>query len=131
MRGCIGTLAASEPIPQAIANAAISAGARDPRFEPVSLRELSECDIEISILGPLTRVRSMDEIVAGRHGLVVEKDGRRGLLLPQVAQKYGWTAREFLRQTYAKAGLAPSEEIGSASVQAFEAIVFGELDDIR
>ena len=64
----------------------------------------------------------------GRHGLVVESNGRRGLLLPQVATEWGWTRDEFLRQTCLKAGLAPDAWRQGAQLFTFEAEIFGELD---
>ena len=66
-----------------------------------------------------------DAFSVGEHGLVVEEGGRRGLLLPQVATEWGWTAEQFLRQTCVKAGLPPDAWRRGARLFRFEAEVFG------
>jgi AmmeMemoRadiSam system protein A len=128
LRGCIGTLTADKPLFSAVATAAISAGVHDPRFPSVTIDELEDCEIEISVLGPFAPIASVDEIEVGQHGLLLESDFHRGLLLPQVASRYNWTPVEFLRQTFIKAGLEPSDTIGAAKVSAFGACVFDEGD---
>jgi uncharacterized protein (TIGR00296 family) len=94
----------------------------------MSADELPESSIELSVLGPLEDVDPFDEgaIVIGRHGLVVEHGGRRGLLLPQVAVEWAWTAEQFLRQTCLKAGLAADAWQIGATVYRFDAEVFGD-----
>ena len=67
----------------------MSAARDDYRFRPVTPDELHELDIEISVLGPMQPVNTVEEIQIGRHGLLAESDRRRGLLLPQVAVEYG------------------------------------------
>ncbi|MCX7012453.1 MAG: AmmeMemoRadiSam system protein A [Candidatus Sumerlaeota bacterium] len=128
LRGCIGTLAADRPLYRAVASCALSAGLHDPRFDPLTTGELADCEIDISVLGPFTRIESVDDIEVGRHGLLVETDYHRGLLLPQVATQYGWDATQFLRQTYVKAGLPPQVHVRDAAVSTFTAWVFSEKD---
>jgi uncharacterized protein (TIGR00296 family) len=67
-----------------------------------------------------------EAIVPGRHGLIVTQGSRRGLLLPQVAEEYGWDALTFLAQTCVKAGLAADAWKTGATIEAFTAEVFGE-----
>jgi uncharacterized protein (TIGR00296 family) len=81
--------------------------------------------VEISVLGPLERVGAIAEIVVGRHGLLVEHNRRRGLLLPQVATDYRWTAEVFVEQTCLKAGLLRDGWQRGATLWRFEAEVFG------
>jgi AmmeMemoRadiSam system protein A len=128
LRGCIGTLASDKPLFRSVASMAISAGARDPRFPAVSAEELERCDFEVSALGFLRHVESLEEIHVNRHGLLIEAGPKRGILLPQVARKHGWSARELLRQTHIKAGLEPSEDLEGKDVFVFSACVFGEND---
>ncbi len=128
LRGCIGTLASDKPLFRSVASMAISAGARDPRFPPITEEELERCDFEISALGPFQHVESIEEIHPNRHGLLVEAGPRRGILLPQVAQKHSWSARELLKQTHIKAGLEPSEDFKGKDIFTFSACVFGEND---
>ena len=62
----------------------------------------------------------------GRHGLLVERDRLRGLLLPQVATEWGWDRETFLAQTCHKAGLPQDAWRHGAKIWRFEAEVFGE-----
>ncbi|MEP6593741.1 MAG: AMMECR1 domain-containing protein, partial [Acidobacteriota bacterium] len=82
----------------------------------------------VSVLGPLEPIdpAQPDAITIGRHGLVAEQGARRGLLLPQVATEWGWTAAQFLRQTCVKAGLPPDAWQHGARIFRFDAEVFGE-----
>ena len=105
LRGCIGYVHAVRPLSEAIAHCAASAATGDPRFPPVTARELSEVRIEISVLSPLRPAADPDEIQVGVHGLHISKDDHHGLLLPQVASELGWDRETFLRQVCVKAGL--------------------------
>ena len=89
LRGCIGTLEPREPLAAAVRSAAISAATQDPRFPPVTAAEIPELEIEISVLSPLRRVESADEIEVGKHGVVVAAGMRRGVFLPQSAHRAG------------------------------------------
>jgi AmmeMemoRadiSam system protein A len=128
LRGCLGTLECREGLAQEVARCARESSTLDPRFAPVSLDELAEISIEISILGPLEEIDPAVEnaFLIGRHGLVVEHGHRRGLLLPQVATEWGWTREQFLRQTCRKASLADDAWQRGARVFRFDAHVFGE-----
>ncbi|MFQ5600590.1 MAG: AmmeMemoRadiSam system protein B [Candidatus Krumholzibacteriia bacterium] len=128
LRGCIGNMVAGGPLYESVVQNAVSA-CQDPRFvrNPVSAEELDELHIEISYLTPMRRVAGANEIVVGRHGLLIALGARRGVLLPQVAYERGWTREEFLAQTCHKAGL-PSDawRRPEAELYSFEAEVFGE-----
>jgi AmmeMemoRadiSam system protein A len=126
LRGCIGQPYGDRPLAETVGRCAIAAATEDPRFPPVTADELDQCDLEVSVLGPVTPVARPDEIVVGRHGLIVEQHGRRGLLLPQVASEYGWDRETFLAQTCAKAGLPRDAWKTGARLFRFEAEVFGE-----
>jgi AmmeMemoRadiSam system protein A len=127
LRGCIGQLTADRDLWRTVQHCAISAASEDSRFSPVEKEELSSLVIEISVLTPLRPAAHPDDIEVGRHGLLIAKGERRGLLLPQVARQYGWDRETFLAQTCRKAGLAedcwrePATEI-----HIFEAEVFSE-----
>ena len=126
LRGCIGHVEADEPLGVVIARCAVAAGSTDPRFPPVGADELTEIDIEISILSPLEPVARLEEIEIGKHGLVVEMGWHRGLLLPQVATEWKWDRAAFVAETCRKAGLAPDAFERGAKLWRFEAEVFGE-----
>src|ERR1700730_3703285 len=95
LRGCIGHVGADEPIGRVIPRCAVSAGTADPRFAPLTRAELRSIEVEISLLGFFEQVTSPQEVEIGRHGLVVEMNHRRGLLLPQVATERGWDPETF------------------------------------
>jgi AmmeMemoRadiSam system protein A len=127
LRGCIGYTEADRPLADLVGRFAIAAATQDPRFPAVTAAELGECDIEVSVLGPMEPVADPSEIVVGRHGLVVEQSWHRGLLLPQVATEYGWDRETFLAHTCMKAGLPRDAWKTGARLFQFEADVFGEL----
>lgn len=126
LRGCIGHIEADQPLGLTVARCAVAACSADPRFPSVTARELGEIDLELSLLGPLVSVVSPDEVEIGRHGLVIEKGGHRGLLLPQVATEWGWDRETFLAHTCQKAGLPHDAWKQGAKLWKFEAEVFGE-----
>src|SRR4051812_19055735 len=128
LRGCIGTLECSRPLAEEVARVAVCAAREDPRFEPVQPAELADIDVEVSVLGPLEEIDPFDPeaIVIGRHGLVVERGYRRGLLLPQVATELGWDRETFLAHTCTKAGLPADAWRHGAKVYRFAADVFGD-----
>lgn len=130
LRGCIGYTVAAQPLYQTVSECAVQAAVGDRRFPPVTSSELSELEIEISVLTPLQVVESLDEIEVGRDGLMISMGNRRGLLLPQVATDYGWSRTEFLQQTCRKAGLPPDTYLSTnATIYRFQAIVFGEEEE--
>ncbi len=100
LRGCIGNMTARGPLYEAVIQNAISA-CQDRRFarNPVTAQELDDLHIEISYLTPMRQVENTDEIIVGRHGLLISFVAQRGVLLPQVAYERGWTREEFLAQT--------------------------------
>ena len=126
LRGCIGHVEADEPLGLVITRCAIAACSTDPRFPAVTVSELPELDLELSLLGPLEPMTSADEIVIGRHGLVVQQGWHRGLLLPQVATEWSWDREAFLSHTCHKAGLPMDAWKKGAKIWRFEAEVFGE-----
>jgi AmmeMemoRadiSam system protein A len=119
LRGCIGYVHAIRPLADAIAHCAASAATGDPRFPPVTASELSDIQIEISVLSPLRRAADPGEIQVGVHGLHISKGAHHGLLLPQVASEHGWDRETFLRQVCVKAGLPQDAWRRGADLQVF------------
>ena len=105
LRGCIGSLVADKPLGLAVASAGASAAVRDPRFLPVTEGELPAIHIDVSVLGPAVPLRDPMAFRPGIDGIIVARDGRRALLLPEVATDLGWGAREMLDAVCEKAGL--------------------------
>ena len=125
LRGCIGYLSPLRSLFQTVVETARAAAFDDPRFPPVTPEEAAELKIEISVLSPLHPI-SPEEIVVGKHGLVVTMAHHRGLLLPQVPVEWAWDRETFLAQTCLKAGLPSLAWQQGAQLQAFTAEVFGE-----
>jgi uncharacterized protein (TIGR00296 family) len=109
-----------------VANLVIASAVDDSRFSPVGLEEVSNLRIEISVLTPLQRIRP-EEVSVGRHGLMITRDDGSGLLLPDVAVRYGWDREEFLRGVCSKAGLPETAWRGDdVELYAFETESWGE-----
>lgn len=126
LRGCIGHLEHHDLLVQVVSRCAVAACSEDPRFPAVSLSELAELSLEISLLGPLEPIAGAPDVEIGRHGLVVKQGWHRGLLLPQVATEWGWDREQFLAQTCRKAGLPMDAWKLGATLWRFEAEVFSE-----
>ena len=86
LRGCIGTIAPTRSsLAKEICANAISAGTRDPRFSPVRADELSELVYDVDVLTAPERIASKADLDPSRYGVIVStRDGRRGLLLPDL-----------------------------------------------
>jgi len=125
LRGCIGHVIARKPLIEAVSEMAEAAAFQDPRFTPVRRDELGDLKIEISVLTPLQKIQSPEEIEVGKHGLIIKQGGSMGLLLPQVATEYGWDRTAFLENTCRKAGLPRNAwKEKDAEIFVFSADVF-------
>lgn len=128
LRGCIGHMQADLAVCDAVTRSAVAAATADPRFSPVTLDELSSLVLEVSVLGPFHPIRPED-VEVGTHGLYIRYEGHGGVLLPQVAQTYGWDRETFLAHTCRKAGLPPSTwRKPDCEILGFTARVFGDED---
>jgi len=127
LRGCIGYVIPQHSLFLTVAETARAAAFDDPRFPPVSAEEAPVLRVEISVLSPLVPIQP-DQVVVGRHGLMITKGHHRGLLLPQVPVEWGWDRETFLAQTCHKAGLPPDAWMQDAEIQGFTAEVIGEDD---
>jgi AmmeMemoRadiSam system protein A len=126
LRGCIGRFDASEPLYKVVQEMAIASSTQDSRFSPVESDEIPGLEIEISVLTPMRRIGSIDEIELGKHGIYIKKGNRSGTFLPQVATETGWTKEEFLGHcAQDKAGIG-WDEWKNAELYVYEALVFGE-----
>jgi uncharacterized protein (TIGR00296 family) len=133
LRGCIGHPMPTMPLIDALVDSAVSSATRDPRFPPVELDELSEVEIEVSVLSKpeLIKVKHPREypnfIVIGKDGLIVERGWYAGLLLPQVPVECGWDSEEFLSHACMKAGLTPDAWLDKdVKISKFSAQLFKE-----
>lgn len=131
LRGCIGHPYPDSPLKYAITDSAISAGFRDPRFPPVHIDEMMRVVVEVTILTPPEKIEVLPKelpgkIEIGRHGLIVKKGYRQGLLLPQVAPENEMDEIDFLSHTCLKAGLEHDAWLTGAEVFCFEGQIFAE-----
>jgi AmmeMemoRadiSam system protein A len=125
LRGCIGYIEGRGPLHKTIEEMAEAAAFRDPRFTPMTEKELPDLDIEISVLTPLRKITDVREIEVGKHGIYIKKGWLSGLLLPQVATEYGWDSETFLEQTCTKAGLpTKSWKEKDTEIYVFSADIF-------
>ena len=128
LRGCIGTFQGEGPLYLTVADIAIGAASRDPRFAPLRMDDVPRTEIELSVLSPLRPI-APEDVEVGKHGLLVTQGRSRGTLLPQVATQYGWSREEFLDQVCLKAGLPASAwKDPDCHLAAFTAEVFSESD---
>lgn len=130
LRGCIGVIESLDSLRETIPHCARTAAFHDPRFPPLQAGELHALQIEISVLSRISPI-NLEEIVIGRHGLLVSTKETRGLLLPRVAIENRLSPEGFLEQTCCKAGL-PRTAWREPYVQlfAFTCEVFREDSDI-
>jgi len=125
LRGCIGRIVDEQPLFQTIAHMAQAAAFEDPRFPPLTEAEFAALEVEISILGPITRCHDPAAIEVGRHGLIMRQGMRQGLLLPQVPVEWCWDRETFLAHTCQKACLSPNAWTHpDTEIYCFEAEVF-------
>lgn len=129
LRGCIGYITPMKPLAETVEEMSYAAAFRDMRFPPVKKDEVEQLTIEVSVLSPVRQIDDPGVIEVGRHGIILSSGGRSGLLLPQVAEEYGWDRETFLDQTCLKAGLPPGAwKDGGTKVEIFSAEVFSEED---
>jgi MEMO1 family protein len=131
LRGCVGYIVGRLPLAETIVANAINAGFRDRRFPTLKKQELADLHIEISVMSPLKLVTDpLREIEVGRHGILMRKDGRQGVFLPQVPVEQGWDLKAYLENICYKAGIRDKNAWKRGAVfHTFEAIVFGEKEE--
>ena len=128
LRGCVGLPGRSLSLGETIVQSAVSAARNDLRFTAIGAGELSEVEIEISVLSEPEAI-APGAIEAGTHGLLVIRGSHRGLLLPQVAVERSWPALRFLEETCRKAGLEPDAwRHPETELLAFTVEIFSERE---
>jgi AmmeMemoRadiSam system protein A len=127
LRGCIGSFEPQGSLARTVAEMAVAAASRDPRFSPLRADEVAELSLSVSVLGPRRPLPDPRAVRVGVDGLSVKSGWHRGVLLPRVAVEQGWDAETFLKHVCLKAGLHARawEEPGTA-LETFQADEFGE-----
>lgn len=133
LRGCIGYPEPVKPLAQAVIEVAISAATGDPRFPQVTILEMENIQVEVSVLTKpeLIQVTKpaeyLEKVEVGKDGLIVEMGIYRGLLLPQVPVEWNWDVEEFLANTCMKAGLSPDCWLqDGVKLYSFQSQIFSE-----
>ena len=126
LRGCIGEIFPRREIWKVVQEQSLNAALHDPRFDPVTPEEVRDIQIDISALTPPKPVASYQEIVIGKHGMTLSKNGRSAVFLPQVAPEQGWGLATTLTHLARKAGLPADAWKEGAAFTVFEAQVFCE-----
>jgi AmmeMemoRadiSam system protein A len=126
LRGCIGSFQATESLYSIVRSMAVESSTRDPRFDPVKPSEVDRLKIEISVLTPMKKIKSINEIELGKHGIYIKKGNRSGTFLPQVATDTHWTKDEFLGHCAQDKAFIGWDGWKDAEIYTYEALVFGE-----
>ena len=105
LRGCIGYIQPIAPLYEAVYENAWNAARNDPRFLPLLDSELPRLEMDISVLSAPVPIDSPEQFQVGRQGIVLDKDGRRAVFLPEVATRNGWNREQTLTRLARKAGL--------------------------
>lgn len=118
LRGCIGTIQAVRgSLAEEIMYNAVSACSEDPRFTPVEDWEVGRLTISVDVLGETEEISSPEELDAARYGVIVTKDAKRGLLLPNLEGVD--TVEQQIAIAKQKAGIKAHE---SVKLERFEVI---------
>jgi AmmeMemoRadiSam system protein A len=117
-----------EPLGKIVGAMAMQAAFNDRRFNPLTADELSDIEIEISVLTPMKQVAGAADIVVGRDGVLINKDDYHAVFLPQVATEQRWNREEMLDNLCLKAGLEKGCWKEKTQFSTFQAIVFSESE---
>ena len=129
LRGCIGYIKAVKPLWETVQEMAVAAAFHDHRFPSLKPDEIRDLTFEVSVLSPLRRIKDINEIEVGKHGLYIVRGYNSGLLLPQVAVEYEWDRESFLKETCYKAGLPPQAwKDKETQIYIFSADYFGDTN---
>ncbi len=109
LRGCIGSIIAHRSLLDDIIQNALSAAFHDPRFAPLSISELEDLTLEVSVLSTpeLLEYDDFEDLVHKVRpkidGLILKHGPYQGTFLPQVWEQLP-TPQQFLIHLSMKAG---------------------------
>ncbi len=128
LRGCLGRFDSNLEMSRLLKELANSAAFNDHRFMPVQSEELKNINIEISLLTPMRKVDSVNEIELGKHGVYIKKGANVGTFLPQVATKTKWTKDQFMGHLARDKARIGWNGWKDADIFVYEAIVFSDIN---
>ncbi len=126
LRGCIGNFEPKDALYSVVQQMAVAAASRDHRFSKVKKEEFEDIELEISVLTPMKKISSVDEIELGKHGIYIINGSSSGTFLPQVATETGWSLEEFLGHCARDKAKLGWEGWKEAEIYIYEALVFHE-----
>ena len=126
LRGCIGHMQSELPLYKTVQSLTVASATRDYRFSPVIIKELKEIEIEISVLTPMQKIQSIDEIEMGKHRIYIKKGYQTGTFLPQVAQETNWSKEEFIGRCARDKANIGWDGWKDAELFVYEALKFSE-----
>jgi len=112
LRGCIGTfLPTQKNLAQEIIRNALAAAFDDPRFPPITEKELKDLVFSVDVLSQPKKLDARSfNLNPKQYGLIVSTlDGRRSLLLPDIPGVE--TTEQQIAICRQKAGISPEERI--------------------
>ncbi|MDH4192374.1 MAG: AmmeMemoRadiSam system protein B [Betaproteobacteria bacterium] len=133
LRGCIGSLEAVRPLGEDVAENALGAAFRDPRFPALRIEEWARCALEVSVLSrpePLSfasEAKLIAQLRPGEDGLIIEHAAGRGTFLPQVWESLP-QPRMFLDELKTKAGLRADQDLARCKVSRYRVVKWCEGD---
>ncbi|MBI5326576.1 MAG: AmmeMemoRadiSam system protein B [Ignavibacteriae bacterium] len=124
LRGCMGQTFTTSSLINSVIEAGRLASTRDPRFNPVSEKELNKLEYEVTVLSRMKKILDPEEIVVGRDGVYIRLENSGALFLPQVAPEQKWDRTELLENLCRKARL-PNDAYKStkAELYVFQAMI--------
>ncbi|PID57480.1 MAG: AMMECR1 domain-containing protein [Ignavibacteriae bacterium] len=129
LRGCIGYITSDRKLIETIKDASYHAAFNDNRFTPVSKEESQKLKFEISILSEPFDLNSYEEIEIGKHGLILDENYTRALLLPQVPIEHNMNKDQYLSALCEKGGIHKDYwKEKQLKLKAFTATVFSEKE---
>jgi AmmeMemoRadiSam system protein A len=119
LRGCIGYILPRKPLYRAVLENGFNSACKDRRFVPVAPDELDDLEVEVSVLSQPRPIGSYEEFLVGEQGVILHKDGRRAVFLPEVAVEQGWTREDTLTHLARKARLPEDSWREGATFEVF------------
>jgi MEMO1 family protein len=125
LRGCIGNFEPKEPLYLLTSQTVLLSAFQDTRFRPLTKEEVDQLEIDISVLSPRKKIKFLEEIIPGKHGVFIRKGFRGGTYLPQVAPEQNWDRAQMMNSLCEqKSGLpAVCWQDGSADMYTYTALV--------